>query len=70
MIVLGSDGAGTELKKHIIEYLDENGYEYSDEIYREYSEMNIQTAERIKIILILPKQFVKKLFQARQTRAF
>lgn len=30
MIVLGSDSAGTELKQHIIEYLDENGYEYSD----------------------------------------
>lgn len=30
MIVLGSDSAGTELKQHILKYLDENGYEYSD----------------------------------------
>ena len=30
MIVLGSDSAGTELKKHIIEYLNENRYEYLD----------------------------------------
>lgn len=30
MIVLGSDSAGTELKKHILEYLDENEYEYLD----------------------------------------
>ena len=30
MIVLGSDSAGTELKKHILEFLDEKGYEYLD----------------------------------------
>ena len=30
MIVLGSDSAGTELKKHILEFLDEQGYEYLD----------------------------------------
>ena len=30
MILLGSDSAGTELKKHILEFLDEKGYEYID----------------------------------------
>ena len=30
MIVLGSDSAGSELKKHILTFLDENGYEYID----------------------------------------
>ena len=30
MIVLGSDSAGTELKKHILEFLEEKGYEYLD----------------------------------------
>ena len=30
MIVLGCDSAGIELKKHIIQFLDEKGYEYLD----------------------------------------
>ncbi len=30
MIVLGSDKAGTELKNHLIDFLKENNYEYSD----------------------------------------
>lgn len=30
MIVLGSDRAGTELKNHLIDFLKENNYEYSD----------------------------------------
>ena len=30
MIVLGSDSAGTELKNHIIDFLEEKGYEYLD----------------------------------------
>lgn len=30
MIVLGSDTAGTELKNHLIEFLDENNYAYTD----------------------------------------
>lgn len=30
MIVLGSDGAGTELKNHLIDFLKENNYDYLD----------------------------------------